>query len=135
MARSVDVDGPRVAVRALAVTNALSAATVVAFALAGNFAVALGAYLAYKIVRGIGGPIMSTWTNQQLESDFRATGFSMSAQVDAFGQVASGPPMGVVATLTSVRVALVATAALLAPPQAILTRVAFLRRRPNVDSA
>ena len=134
VARNVDVDAPRVAVRALAVTNALSAATVVAFALAGNFAVALGAYLAYKVVRSIGGPIMSTWTNQQLETDVRATGFSMSAQVDAFGQVASGPLMGLVATRTSVRVALAATAALLAPPQAVLTRVAFLRRRPNVDS-
>ena len=134
VARNVDVDAPRVDVRALAVTNALSAATVVAFALAGNFAVALGAYLTYKVVRSIGGPIMSTWTNQQLETDVRATGFSMSAQVDAFGQVASGPLMGVVATRASVRVALVATATLLAPPQAILTRVAFLRRRPDVDS-
>ena len=134
VARNVDVDAPRVAVRTLAVTNALSATTVVAFALAGNFAVALGAYLLYKVVRGIGGPIMSTWTNQQLETDVRATGFSMSAQVDAFGQVASGPLMGLVATRTSVRVALVASAALLTPPQAVLTRVAFLRWRPNVDS-
>ena len=89
-------------------------------------AVALGAYLTYKVVRSIGGPIMSTWTNQQLETDVRATGFSMSAQVDAFGQVASGPLMGLVATRTSVRVALAATAALLTPPQAVLTRVAFL---------
>ena len=121
--------------RALALTNALSAATVMAFALFGNFAFALGAYLTYKVVRSIGGPIMSTWTNQQLETDVRATGFSMSAQVDAFGQVASGPPMGVVATLAGVRVALVASAALLAPPQAILTRFAFLRRTPDADSA
>ena len=134
VARNLDVDAPRVAVRALAVTNALSAATVVAFALAGNFTVALGAYLLYKVVRGLGGPIMSTWTNQQLETDVRATGFSMSAQVDAFGQVVSGPLMGLVATSISVRVALVSTAALLAPPQAVLTHVAFLRRKPNVDS-
>ena len=48
---------------------------------------------------------MSTWTNRQLESDIRATVFSMSAQLDAFGQVASGPPMGAVATRTAVRVA------------------------------
>ena len=47
VARNVDVDAPRVAVRVLAVTNALSAATVVAFVLAGNFAFALGAYLTY----------------------------------------------------------------------------------------
>ena len=135
VARILDVDAPRVAVRALLATNALSIASVVAFALAGNFASALAAYLVYKVVRGTGGPFMSTWTNQQLESDVRATVFSMSAQLDAFGQVASGPLMGVVATRTAVRMALLATAALLAPPQAILATVGLLRNRPNADSA
>ena len=135
VARIIDVDAPRVAVRALAATNALAAACLVAFALSGNFAAALCAYLLYKVVRSVGGPIMTTWTNQQLEPDVRATGFSMSAQVDAFGQVASGPLMGLVATSAGLRVALMSTAALLAPPQAVLTRFAFLRRKPGVDSA
>ncbi len=132
--RTLDVDEPQVAVRALAVTNALSVASVLVFAIAGNFTLALAAYLVYRVVRSTGGPIMSAWTNQQLESDVRATVFSMSAQVDAFGQVASGPLMGVVATRTAVRVALFATAVLLAPPQAIFARVAFLRRRSDADS-
>ena len=135
VARSIDIDAPSVAVRVLSATNALSIASVVAFALAGNFAIALAAYLVYKVVRSIGGPFMSTWTNRQLESDIRATVFSMSAQLDAFGQVASGPPMGVVATRTAVRVALLATAALLVPPQAILVTVGLLRKRPNAGSA
>ncbi len=134
VARTIDVDAPRVAVRALAVTNALAAASVVAFALAGNFAGALGAYLTYKVVRSVGGPILTTWTNQQLESYVRATGFSMSAQVDAFGQVASGPLMGLVAANAGVRVALASTAGLLVPPQAVLARFAFLRHKPQVDS-
>ena len=135
VARSVDIDAPRAALRALSIINALSIAGVVAFALSGNFAAALAAYLVYKAVRSTGGPFMSTWTNQQLESDVRATVFSMSAQFDAFGQVASGPVMGVVATRTAVRVALLATAALLAPPQAILASVALMRKRPGTDSA
>ena len=46
-----------------------------------------------------------------------------------------GPVMGVVATRTAVRVALLATAALLAPPQAILASVALMRKRPGTDSA
>ena len=135
VARIIDVDAPRVAVRALATTNAAAAACVVAFALSGNFAAALCAYLLYRVVRGIGGPVMSTWTNQQLDTDLRATGFSMSAQVDALGQVVSGPLMGLVATSASVRVALVSTAALLAPPQAVLTRFAFLRRKHGAGPA
>ena len=134
VARSLDIDAPRVAIRALSVTNALSIAGVVAFALAGNFAAALTAYLVYKAVRSTGGPFKSTWTNQQLESDVRATVFSMGAQLDAFGQVASGPLMGVVATRTAVRFALLATATLLAPPQAILAAVGLLRKEPNEEA-
>ena len=135
VARIIDVDAPRVAVRALAVTNALIAASVVGFALAGNFAAALCAYLLYRVVRSIGGPVMTTWTNQQLDTNLRATGFSMSAQVDALGQVVSGPLMGLVATSAGVRIALVSTATLLAPPQAVLTRFAFLRRKHGAGPA
>ena len=134
LSRRLDTDAPQVAVRALTVANALSAVSIVVFALAGNFAVALAAYLAYKVVRSTGGPIKTAWTNQQLESDVRATVFSMSAQLDALGQVVSGPLMGVVATRIAVRVALLAAAALLAPPQAIFARVVFLGKRPEVDS-
>jgi len=56
--------------------------------------------------------------------------FSMTAQVDAIGQVASGPGMGLLATRVSVRAALLLAAALLAPPQAIYMRVA---RRKSAD--
>jgi hypothetical protein len=47
--------------------------------------------------------------------------------MDSLGQVAPGPAMGILATSTSVRVALVAAAMLLAPPQAIFARVTRLR--------
>ena len=129
VARSFDLDAPRIAARVLSVTNALTIASVVVFALSGNFAVALGAYLSYRVIDGIGGPFITTWTNQQLKSDIRATVFSMSAQLDSFGQVASGPLMGIVATRAAVRVALLATAALLVPPQAIFTVLSYLGRK------
>ena len=131
VARNLDLDAPRVAARVLMVTNALSIASVVVFALAGNFIVALGAYLFFRVIDGIGGPFITTWTNQQLKSGTRATIFSMSAQLDAFGQVASGPLMGLVATRTAVRLALLATAALLFPPQAIFAVLSFLGRKPR----
>lgn len=81
-----------------------------------------------ELRRGLGGPALTVWTNQQLESSVRATVFSMQSQMDALGQVATGPAMGILATSTTVRVALVAAAMLLAPPQAIFARVTRLRK-------
>jgi DHA3 family tetracycline resistance protein-like MFS transporter len=125
--RTVDIDVPRVAIRVLSVTNILAIASIVWFAFAGSFGTAVAAYLAYRVSRGLGGPALTVWTNQQLESGVRATVFSMRSQMDALGQVATGPAMGVLATSTTVRVALVAAALLLAPPQAIFARVTRLR--------
>jgi MFS transporter, DHA3 family, tetracycline resistance protein len=121
--RKLDLESPLVMVRALSIINAVGIAGVVGFALAGNLGIALAAYLAYTIVRGVGGPIKASWTNQQLDSGVRATVFSMAAQVDAIGQVASGPGMGLLATRVSVRATLLLAAALLTPPQAIYMRL------------
>ncbi len=128
--RKLDLESSLPMVRALAMVNAVAFAGIVAFAITGNLGLALTTYLAYRIARGAGGPIGSSWTNQQLESGVRATVFSMTAQVDAIGQVASGPGMGLLATRVSVRAALLLAAALLAPPQAIYMRVA---RRKKAD--
>ena len=128
--RNLDLESQLVQVCALALFNAIGIAGVAAFALAGNLGIALTAYISYAVVRGVGGPIKGAWTNQQLESGVRATVFSMTAQVDAIGQVASGPGMGLLATRVSVRAALLLAAALLAPPQAIFMRVA---RRKSAD--
>ena len=54
----------------------------------------------------------------------------MHAQADAFGQVAVGPAMGVVATVATVRAALLVVAALLVPPQAIYAFIARLEETP-----
>lgn len=128
--RNLDLESQLVQVRALAVGNAIGIAGIAGLALAGNLGIALTAYISYAIARGVGGPIKASWTNQQLESGVRATVFSMTAQVDAIGQVASGPGMGLLATRVSVRAALLLAAALLAPPQAIFMRVA---RRKSAD--
>jgi hypothetical protein len=122
--RKLDLESQLVMVRALSIVNAIGIAGVVGLALAGNLGIALAAYLSYSIIRGVGGPIKTSWTNQQLEPSVRATVFSMTAQMDAIGQVASGPGMGLLATRFSVRAVLLLAAALLTPPQAIYMRVA-----------
>lgn len=77
--RHVDVDNPWVAVRALSVLNAFTIAGVVIFAVTGNFSLEIAAYLVYQVVRGAGGQIRRAWINRQLESNVRATIFSMHA--------------------------------------------------------
>ena len=130
--RTVDVDDSQAAVRLLSVLNACAIASILVLALTGSFGVAIAAYLAYRLALRVGGPIGEAWTSSQLESSVRATVFSMRAQADAFGQIATGPAMGVLATAVTVRMALVAVAALLAPPQAIY---ALLDRRREGPAA
>ena len=130
--RTVDVDDSQAAVRLLSVLNACAIASILVLALTRSFGVAIAAYLAYRLALRVGGPIVEAWTSSQLESSVRATVFSMRAQADAFGQIAAGPAMGVLATAVTVRTALVAAAALLAPPQAIY---ALLDRRREGPAA
>ena len=128
--RAIDVDDPRAAVRLLSVLNACAVVSVLTFSLTGSFTVAVVAYIAYKLVRRVGRPAGEAWTNRHLDSSVRATVFSMRAQADAFGQIAAGLAMGLFATAFTVRAALVATAALLTPPQFIYALVGRGGRAP-----
>lgn len=121
--RTIEVDDTRIAVRLLSLLNACAFLGVLTFALTENFAVAIAAYLTFRLARGVGEPIRDAWTNRYLDSRVRATVFSMRAQADAFGQVAAGPALGAFAMAASVRAALAAVAALLVPPQAIYALV------------
>jgi hypothetical protein len=67
------------------------------------------------LMRGIHGPLASTWFNQRIDDpQVRATMFSVRGQVDAVGQITSGPIMGMIGN-ASIRAALVASAAILSP--------------------
>lgn len=92
------------------------------FALSRAFWVAVAAFALISVTRTLIGPIYSAWVNQRLDSRVRATVLSMSSQVDAIGQIAGGPPLALVGSLVSVRVAIVASSA-------VLTPVLFLYRR------
>jgi len=64
-----------------------------------------------------------TWLNQNItDSSVRATVISMSGQADAIGQVAGGPGLGALGTVFSIRTALLAGGALLAPALALYGR-------------
>jgi DHA3 family tetracycline resistance protein-like MFS transporter len=120
--RRVDTSSHLAVARALLIINALLIASVVAFGLAGNFAVALGAYWAAYLLRRTNQPLYAAWINQNVSPQVRATVFSMTSQSDAFGQIAGGPAVGAVGALFSLRAAMVVTGLLLSPALALYAR-------------
>jgi MFS transporter, DHA3 family, tetracycline resistance protein len=106
----------------LALTGAQVVAVLV-FAFAGSLGLAVAGLWLYYLTRSLIAPISMTWINQQItDSSVRATVISISGQSDAIGQVAGGPGLGALGTLFSLRTALLAGGALLAPALALYAR-------------
>jgi DHA3 family tetracycline resistance protein-like MFS transporter len=125
--KRVDTGSPLAIGRAmLGVTAAISLA-MVGFALARYLPLALAMYLVIDVLRDISAPLQTAWVNQKLDSRVRATVHSMFGQVDAIGQIAGGPGVGLIANLVSV-VAAISTSGLL------LTPALFLIGRANRQS-
>lgn len=100
----------------LLVVSALQLGAIVAFALAGDFVLAVGAVWLYYLTRSIAAPVEDTWLNEQItDSSVRATVISMTGQSDAIGQVAGGPGLGGIATAFGLRAGLLSGGAVLAP--------------------
>ena len=118
----------RAAPRLLFLLSALQIAGGMLFALAGNFALALGSYWLCAVVRGVINPIYATWLTKNSDGRTRATIISMSSQLDSVGQIAGGPGIGVLGTLVSLRAALLATSALLAPVLLLCARAIRLSK-------
>jgi MFS transporter, DHA3 family, tetracycline resistance protein len=111
--------------RVLLVADLALIATVAVFGLAGAFWLALIAMLATNTIRGLVGPLFSSWLNQSItESSVRATVFSITSQADAIGQWTGGPAIGAVGNVYGIRAALVLGASLLSPAVALYARAA-----------
>jgi hypothetical protein len=76
-------------------------------------------------------PIYTTWLTQNIDAKVRATVISMRGQVDAFGQIVGGPPVGYVGTLFSLRAAMVVVSVLLSPVL-ILFAYAFRKQKQSM---
>ncbi|MPZ97900.1 MAG: MFS transporter [Dehalococcoidia bacterium] len=92
--------------RSLIVLTVVLVAAVLGFAVAGAFWLALFAYWVTTWARAAQAPLMLAWINRGLESRSRATVLSMLGQADALGQVVAGPGFGLLASVRSVRMAL-----------------------------
>ncbi|HPO58557.1 MAG TPA: MFS transporter [Anaerolineaceae bacterium] len=104
-------------------------ASLVLFALADNFWLALLFYWLIGTAREVISPLYTAWVNHGLEPGVRATVHSAAGQVDAIGQIAGGPLVGVIARSAGLQAGLLMSAGLLAPVLALLAWQVF-RREP-----
>jgi DHA3 family tetracycline resistance protein-like MFS transporter len=128
--RQVDSNSQQAVVRALLGLTGLFIVSLILFALATNFALAVAAIWLVGVFRTMTGPLYMAWINQHIESKVRATMLSMSGQANAIGQIAGGPAVGAIGTFLSLRAALVVAALLLSPALALYAKT--LRPVPEV---
>jgi len=120
--KHLDTSQPRVIGRAMFLITGLISASLIGFALSPLLGLALGLYLLIDMLRDVAIPLYTAWVNQKLDSGTRATVLSMSGQVDAIGQIAGGPAVGLVARSFSVIAALVTSGLLLSPALFLIGR-------------
>lgn len=113
--RKIDTDSHQAVARTLLSATAMVIVSLVGFALAGSFGLALGFMWLIAIFRDLHSPLTVAWLNQNLSSRVRATVISMSSQADAFGQMFLGPVLGLIATVVSLRVNFLVSAAIIVP--------------------
>ena len=113
--RRVTLEGHVPVARILALIDVLLVASVVVFAVAGQFWVALVAMWIVGALRSVREPVFTVWINQGLDPKTRATINSVGGQADAVGQAAGGPVLGAIAGGLGVPIAIVASAALQLP--------------------
>ncbi len=85
------------------------------FGIVENLYLAVFIYLIISIIREVNKPIYTTWVNHKLDPQVRATVFSMSSQIDAFGQITGGPIIGFIGRQFSIRAALITSSGFLSP--------------------
>ncbi len=121
VARRLDVGNP-VAARLLLVFDFFTIAGTLAFALAGSFVFALGAFWFATLVRRVAEPVYLTWINEGLDPSVRATVISMSSQSGALGEASAGPVIGAIGNVFGVRPALTVAALILSPTLLLYAR-------------
>lgn len=105
---------------ALSVCSGVVVAAIIGFALAGNLALILILVVVIGVTREVINPLYTSWVNHRLDSSVRATVLSLSSQVDAIGQIAGGPVVGLVARQISISVGIITSGTLLAPVLVLL---------------
>jgi len=120
--------------RGLFLVFGLQAVTVCVLATAGGFVVGMLAFWSTVMIARAYHPLYLAWINQNVDSSVRATVLSMSSQVDAIGQIAGGPPVGLIGSLISLRAAIFVSGLALLPALPLFMR-AFGQGRSEQSTA
>jgi MFS transporter, DHA3 family, tetracycline resistance protein len=102
-------------VRALRLLTGVLFLALVTLSFSQSFWLAFLAICIIGMMRNTIEPLYKAWINQGLESSVRATVFSMAGQADAIGQLAGGPGIGAIATVTSMGLGMFISSLLLSP--------------------
>jgi len=127
--RRIDWENRRSLIWGLFSVDALTLLFVVGFAIAGQFGLGLGLFWLTVVSRSPRDALETTWMNLDLESSVRATVFSIREQANALAGIIAGPLLGALATERGTGVALIASAAALAPAL-VLYRRSLVRGGP-----
>ncbi len=119
--------------RFLAALQAARVVSQLAFAWAPGFTLGLGAIWSQALLTS--GGVMNAWTIRQIDPALRATVLSMNGTLNAVGQIAGGPPVGLLGSTLGIRAALTASALLLVPTVALFWRVGKTPRAPSAETA
>jgi DHA3 family tetracycline resistance protein-like MFS transporter len=125
--RRIKLGNSRSILKASMVTNGGLVVSLLIFALAGNFYVALAACGAGRTLRNAG--LFQIWVNRNLDSRVRATVLSFDSQVNAVGHLLGGPLTGFIGTTVSIPAAIVTSALLLAPCLVLFGKALRLTRK------
>jgi MFS transporter, DHA3 family, tetracycline resistance protein len=124
--------GPDSVVGALLVLTLTIGVGALVMATAHSFALAVAAYLAVSLLRPVYYPLVDGWMVTRIQPSVRATALSAKDMFDSGGQIIGGPIIGLIGTLTSIRIALITGAATMAPAAAFVV-AASRRIRPQVS--
>lgn len=119
--KRLDLAGNRGLIRALIFCSAGLSLALGLFAFSGRLWLAIALLWTIGILRHIIYPLHTAWVNQKLDSGVRATILSMAGQVDAIGQIAGGPGVGVIARRVSMPIGILTSALLLTPVLGLLS--------------
>ncbi len=121
VAKRLDANHAPSIARAMVWITILLSAAIFTFAFSPALAISILAVMLVSITRNVMEPLYTAWINQRLDSDTRATVISMSGQVDAIGQIASGPVAALI-SLSSIRAAITMASLLLMPALPLIAR-------------
>lgn len=106
--RKVDLSHQKQIVQALSFLTGAASICMVVFGFTGNFWLAAAMYCACLTFRTVSMPLFTTWINQNVESNVRATILSMEEQFFSLGETVGGPALGALGSLVSLPAALIA---------------------------